>query len=91
MGGGPPTYESRCHLQLSQEAKQLLHSTLKNLSPHGNARAAAAAASPCRNPKRAKLKCSKEAPWDMFLVVYLSAQRIKSATELLATVASTEI
>ena len=69
---GAPTYESRCHLQLSQP-KQLLHSTLKNLSPqqrpHG---AAATAALPCHSPKRAKLKCSKEAPWDMFWWLYLS-------------------
>ena len=75
---GAPTYESRCHLQLSQ-AKQLLHSTLKNLSPqqrpHGAAAAvttAATAALPCSSPKRAKLKCSKEAPWDMFWWLYLS-------------------
>ena len=77
---GAPTYESRCHLQLSQ-AKQLLHSTLKNLSPqqrpHGAAAAVttaatATAALPCSSPKRAKLKCSKEAPWDMFWWLYLS-------------------
>ena len=71
---GAPTYESRCHLQLSQ-AKQLLHSTLKNLSPqqrpHGAAAitAASTAALPCRSPSARQTKMFKGGPMGYVLVV----------------------
>ena len=71
---GAPTYESRCHLQLSQ-AKQLLHSTLKNLSPqqrpHGAAAitAFATAALPCRSPSARQTKMFKGGPMGYVLVV----------------------